>query len=157
MLLLLVACRRIRGSTFCSLKQAQSQSMNHVAPPHPSHTHNLCFLSNEGREDLMMPSKNLEIQTDKSLIWNWWSTPQTGVNDRSIEYKSGHVLGGGTSISTSSSSLALAHPDQRRLSILVDGMVYTRGADDDYDLWGKHAKDRSWSWRGLSPYIRKVR
>lgn len=89
---------------------------------------------NEGREDLMMPSKNLEIQTDKSLIWNWWSTPQTGVNDRSIEYKSGHVLGGGTSI---------------------NGMVYTRGADDDYDLWGKHAKDRSWSWRGLSPYIRK--
>ncbi|KAF6758022.1 pyranose dehydrogenase [Ephemerocybe angulata] len=90
---------------------------------------------NEGREDLMMPSKNLEVQADTSYIWNWWTVPLSGVNNRSIEYKSGHVLGGGTSI---------------------NGMVYTRGADNDYDLWGKVSKDsKTWSWKGLAPYIKK--
>ncbi|TEB32914.1 pyranose dehydrogenase [Coprinellus micaceus] len=89
---------------------------------------------NEGREDLAIPSQNLAVQAESEYIWNWWTVPQIGVNNRSIEYKSGHVLGGGTSI---------------------NGMVYTRGATDDYDLWGKFAKDKSWSWKGLAPYVKK--
>lgn len=40
---------------------------------------------------------------------------------------------------------------------LLDGMVYTRGSDNDYDLWGKVAKDKKWSWKALAPYIKKVR
>lgn len=35
-------------------------------------------------------------------------------------------------------------------------MVYTRGSTDDYDLWGKVAKDETWSWGSLSEYILKV-
>ncbi|KAJ2911908.1 hypothetical protein MD484_g8506, partial [Candolleomyces efflorescens] len=89
---------------------------------------------NDGREDLAMPSKNLEVQADETYHWGWYTTPQAGVNNRSIEYKSGHVLGGGTS---------------------MNGMVYTRGADNDYDLWGKVAKDKKWSWKALAPYIKK--
>ena len=60
--------------------------------------------SNDGREDLAMPSKNLEVQADETYHWGWYTTPQAGVNNRSIEYNSGHVLGGGTSMSKLSGS-----------------------------------------------------
>lgn len=97
---LLAACRRTQSSMCCSLKLALSECRGSSLPVYwVSHITTTC--SNEGREDLAIPSQNLAVQAKEEYIWNWWTVPQVGVNNRSIEYKSGHVLGGGTSISES--------------------------------------------------------
>ncbi|KAG2022259.1 aryl-alcohol oxidase [Coprinopsis cinerea AmutBmut pab1-1] len=67
-------------------------------------------------------------RTHATYNWNYTTVPQAGLNNRSIPYLRGHVLGGSSSI---------------------NAMVYTRGAKDDYDLWGRVANDQRWSWDGL--------
>jgi choline dehydrogenase-like flavoprotein len=45
----------------------------------------------------------------------------------------------------------------RRLTELhIDGMMYTRGSSDDYNLWGKVSGNSRWSWKNLFPYFLKV-
>ncbi|KAF7357745.1 Aryl-alcohol oxidase [Mycena venus] len=66
--------------------------------------------------------------------WNYTTTPQRGLNGRSIAYNRGFVLGGSSS---------------------VNYMVYTRGSKEDYDRWAKVTKDNTWSWDNLVPYMRK--
>jgi choline dehydrogenase len=37
-------------------------------------------------------------------------------------------------------------------------MLYSRGSQSDYDLWGRVSGDReTWSWNALKPWILKVR
>lgn len=37
-----------------------------------------------------------------------------------------------------------------------DGMVYTRGAADDYGAWARITGDPGWSWKRIFPYAKKV-
>ncbi|KAJ7743428.1 glucose-methanol-choline oxidoreductase, partial [Mycena olivaceomarginata] len=37
-----------------------------------------------------------------------------------------------------------------------DGMVYTRGAADDFDCYGILTEDEGWSWSRILPYLLKV-
>ncbi|KAF5386554.1 hypothetical protein D9615_001729 [Tricholomella constricta] len=66
--------------------------------------------------------------------WNYTTTPQVGLNGRSISYPRGHVLGGSTSI---------------------NGMFYTRGSAEDYDRYAEVTGDAGWSWKGIQKYIRR--
>ncbi|RXW22511.1 hypothetical protein EST38_g3338 [Candolleomyces aberdarensis] len=86
---------------------------------------------NTGVLELIMPGwpgqKNLS-----KYDWAYTSTPQPGLNGRTLDIPRGHVLGGSSSI---------------------NGMVYTRGSADDFDNWGRVTGDPGWSWKSLWPYI----
>ncbi|KAJ6467574.1 GMC oxidoreductase-domain-containing protein [Mycena vitilis] len=66
--------------------------------------------------------------------WNYTTSPQSGLNGRSIAYPRGFVLGGSSS---------------------VNYMAYTRGSKEDFDRWAKVTGDNGWSWDSLIPYMRK--
>ena len=61
--------------------------------------------------------------------WCYKTTPQQGLNGRSLAYPRGRVLGGCSSI---------------------NGMIYMRGQKDDYASWGE-----GWSWDDVLPYYKK--
>ena len=58
--------------------------------------------------------------------WCYKTTAQPGLNGRSLAYPRGRVLGGCSSI---------------------NGMIYMRGQEADYDAWGN-----GWSWADVLPY-----
>ncbi|KAJ6569103.1 aryl-alcohol oxidase-like protein [Mycena capillaripes] len=66
--------------------------------------------------------------------WNYTTTSQPGLNNRSIAYPRGFVLGGCSGINF---------------------MVYNRGAKEDFNRWASVTKDDGWSWNKLLPYIIK--
>ncbi|KAH6904261.1 pyranose dehydrogenase [Coprinopsis sp. MPI-PUGE-AT-0042] len=61
--------------------------------------------------------------------------PQTGLNQRTLPYARGHILGGSSSI---------------------NWMFWTRGTVDDYDRWARVTGDSGWSWKSLFPYMLKM-
>ncbi|KAF6745166.1 hypothetical protein DFP72DRAFT_1091743 [Ephemerocybe angulata] len=67
--------------------------------------------------------------------WNYVSTPQPGLNGRTIGVPGGLGLGG---------------------SSAINGMAYSRGAGDDYDNWARPLTgDTRWRWNALWPYIKR--
>ncbi|KAG2009554.1 aryl-alcohol oxidase [Coprinopsis cinerea AmutBmut pab1-1] len=86
--------------------------------------------NNEGVLPIQIPAYQGRINS--TYNWNYVSVPQTGLNNKRVMYSRGHVLGGTTSI---------------------NGMVYTRGAADDYNLWASVTGDPGWRWDNLTPYI----
>lgn len=85
---------------------------------------------NQGVTEIAVPAFFFNI--NGSYTWGHTTAPQAGLNGRTLPYTQGRVLGGGSS---------------------VNGMMYTRGSSDDYDLWGKVSGDRRWSWKHLFPYF----
>ncbi|PBK94035.1 alcohol oxidase [Armillaria gallica] len=69
-----------------------------------------------------------------SLDWNFTTTKQPGLNQRSIAYPRGFGLGG---------------------SSAINSMFYTRGSSQDYDRYARISGDPGWGWDALQPYIRK--
>ncbi len=61
--------------------------------------------------------------------WCYRTTPQPGLNGRSLAYPRGRVLGGSSSI---------------------NGMIYMRGQSADYNAWGP-----GWSWDEVLPYFKR--
>jgi choline dehydrogenase len=57
--------------------------------------------------------------------WRFRTTEEPGLNGRSLIYPRGKVLGGSSSI---------------------NGMIYMRGQDADYERWVAETGDSSWSW-----------
>ncbi|PPQ78312.1 hypothetical protein CVT25_011683 [Psilocybe cyanescens] len=66
--------------------------------------------------------------------WNYTTVPGIGINNRTLNYPRGHILGGSSSI---------------------NGMAYTRGSKDDYNRWAQVTGDSGWSWNNLLPYFFK--
>ncbi|KAF5311363.1 hypothetical protein D9611_012594 [Ephemerocybe angulata] len=66
--------------------------------------------------------------------WNYVTTPQLGLNGRTIGVPRGRGLGG---------------------SSCINGMAYSRGASDDYDNWARLTGDPRWRWNALWPYIKR--
>ncbi len=66
--------------------------------------------------------------------WCYKTTPDEGLNGRSIHYARGRVLGGCSSI---------------------NAMVYMRGQREDYDHWAALG-NKGWSWDEVLPYFTKV-
>lgn len=65
--------------------------------------------------------------------WCFTTSPEAGLNGRSLNYPRGKVLGGCSSI---------------------NGMIYMRGQARDYDLWGQLGC-AGWSWDDVLPYFVK--
>ena len=78
-----------------------------------------------------MPAGVMKLLPDPERNWMYKTEPDPSVNDRSIMWHSGRMLGGSSSI---------------------NGMVYIRGARDDYDDWAA-AGCSGWSWNDLLPYF----
>ncbi|KAF7346604.1 GMC oxidoreductase [Mycena sanguinolenta] len=92
-------------------------------------------VSNEGVIDSIVPFFWANLSAGPNIYqWNYTTTPQVGLNNRSIPYSRAHMLGGCTS---------------------HNGMVYARGSAEDYDRWAAVAEDPGWSWDRLLPYFFK--
>ncbi|KAF5355518.1 hypothetical protein D9758_006375 [Tetrapyrgos nigripes] len=90
--------------------------------------------SNEGVLNVEVPAFQ-PFLPGSAYDWNFTSTPQTALNNRTVPVARGLLLGGSTSI---------------------NNMAYTRGSSDDYDRWARITGDEGWSWNQLQPYIRKA-
>ncbi|KAK1229723.1 hypothetical protein PQX77_007187 [Marasmius sp. AFHP31] len=66
--------------------------------------------------------------------WNYTTIPQAGLNNRTVTFARGFVLGGSSS---------------------VNGLFYSRGTDDDFNRYAAVTGDDGWSWDRLQPYIAK--
>ncbi|KAK7005869.1 pyranose dehydrogenase [Favolaschia claudopus] len=91
--------------------------------------------SNEDVLDIIVPFYAPRATPNTPQDWNFTTAPQIGLNNRSIPYPRGHVLGGSSS---------------------VNQMAYTRGSKDDYDRFALVSGDEGWSWDRLVPYMRKT-
>ncbi|TBU24063.1 alcohol oxidase [Dichomitus squalens] len=67
--------------------------------------------------------------------WNFTTTPQVGLNNRSVQYPRGFVLGGSTAINL---------------------MIYSRGTIDDFNRVANVSGDEGWSWNEMLPFVFKV-
>ncbi|KAJ7879141.1 hypothetical protein B0H13DRAFT_2051662 [Mycena leptocephala] len=90
--------------------------------------------SNADVLDIIVPFYCSRATPNTPQDWNFTTTPQAGLNGRSIAYNRGFVLGGSSS---------------------VNYMVYTRGSKEDFDRWAKVTGDDGWSWDNLVPYMKK--
>jgi choline dehydrogenase len=70
----------------------------------------------------------------KNLAWNFWTEPEQGVSGRRVFMRQGRLLGGGSSI---------------------NGMVYIRGQDRDYDDWAAEGCT-GWGWDEVLPAFKRV-
>ncbi|KAJ8514729.1 hypothetical protein ONZ45_g7753 [Pleurotus djamor] len=89
--------------------------------------------SNEGVLDLEVPWFQGNLAGTR-YDWNFTTTPQVNLGNRSYSLSSGHVLGGSSSIGE---------------------MVYTRGSAEDYDRIANITGDIGWSWARMQPYFKK--
>ncbi|KAJ7753944.1 aryl-alcohol oxidase [Mycena maculata] len=92
-------------------------------------------VSNEGVIDSIVPFFVNNLLSGPNIYeWNYTTTLQVGLNNRSIPYPRGKRL---------------------CLYTTLDGMVYTRGSAEDYDRWAAVTGDPGWSWDNLLPYFFK--
>ncbi|KAF9445818.1 GMC oxidoreductase [Macrolepiota fuliginosa MF-IS2] len=89
--------------------------------------------TNEGVEESIIPGLGPRIALTR-YDWNFTTVPQQGLNNRSIPFQRGHLLGGSSS---------------------VNGMAYTRGPASDYDRLASVSGDAGWSWDNIQSYLRK--
>ncbi|KAJ7215763.1 hypothetical protein B0H12DRAFT_1224587 [Mycena haematopus] len=90
--------------------------------------------SNADVEDIIVPFLAPTATPNTPQDWNYTTTPQVGLNGRSVTYNRGFVLGGSSS---------------------VNYMVYTRGSKDDFNRWATVTGDQGWSWNNIYPYFLK--
>lgn len=57
--------------------------------------------------------------------WLYETEKDEGLNNRSLIYPRGKIIGGCSSI---------------------NGMIYQRGQKEDYDKWAKETEDNDWKW-----------
>ncbi|KAJ7715728.1 pyranose dehydrogenase [Mycena maculata] len=93
-------------------------------------------VSNEGVIDSIVPFLVEGLLSGPNIYeWNYTTTPQIGLNNRTIPYPRAHILGG-----------CSAH----------NGMVYTRGSADDFNRYAALTGDPGWSWDRIFPYFLKT-
>ena len=66
--------------------------------------------------------------------WCYQTEPDAGLNGRTLRYPRGKVLGGCSSI---------------------NGMIYMRGQQRDYQRWAELSGDATWGWDGVLPYFKR--
>ncbi|KAJ6465403.1 hypothetical protein C8R45DRAFT_839805, partial [Mycena sanguinolenta] len=96
-------------------------------------------VSNEGVIDSTIPFLVNELLR-VSFHTDYTTTPQSGLNERSLSYLRAHMLGG------CSSHNGLTY---------LDLMFYTRGSKDDFDRYAQLTGDPGWSWDRIFPFFLK--
>lgn len=100
--------------------------------------YNVLLIDAGGKDDYLwihIPVGYLYCINNPKTDWMFKTKPQPGLNDRSLIYPRGKVLGGSSSI---------------------NGMIYMRGQAEDYDQWARETGDSSWSWGNVLPYFKKM-
>lgn len=80
-----------------------------------------------------MPATVVQVFQQKS--WPYMTVPQKHCNNREMIIAQGKVLGGGSS---------------------VNGMIYIRGQQQDYDDWVSEWNCPGWGYRDVLPYFKKA-
>jgi choline dehydrogenase-like flavoprotein len=80
-----------------------------------------------------IPVGYLYLMGNPRADWCYKTAAEPGLNGRSLAYPRGKVLGGCSSI---------------------NGMIYMRGQQRDYDRW-RQMGNQGWSWEEVLPYFRK--
>ncbi|OCH93208.1 alcohol oxidase [Obba rivulosa] len=91
-------------------------------------------ISNEGIIATEVPFLGATLSPNTSVTWNYTSTPQAGLNGRTIPYPRGRVLGGSSTINFE---------------------IWTRSSRDDWDRFADFTGDEGWSWASILPYMKK--
>ncbi|KAA1471967.1 aryl-alcohol-oxidase from pleurotus Eryingii [Dentipellis sp. KUC8613] len=91
--------------------------------------------SDEGNMGIAIPFMDVNLAPNTPLDWNYTTAQQPGLNNRTIAYSRGKVLGGSTSINF---------------------MCYNRGPKDDWNRYAKVTGDQGWSWDNMQGYMKKV-
>ncbi len=81
-----------------------------------------------------IPAGYIKLLDHKKWTWMYYAEADEGVNNRSILYPRGKVLGGSSSI---------------------NGMIYVRGQPEDFDHWSQLG-NRGWDWEGVLPYFKRA-
>lgn len=81
-----------------------------------------------------VPAGIRNLLRSKAYNWFYMTEPQDTMNGRSIYWPRGRVLGGSSSI---------------------NGMVYIRGQQEDFDRW-QECGATGWGWDSLFPYFLKI-
>ncbi|KAF8201278.1 aryl-alcohol oxidase-like protein [Mycena galopus ATCC 62051] len=89
--------------------------------------------SPEGRINYTVPFFSIFLRQPGPLDWNYTVT-SAGLNNRTITYPRGRLLGGCT---------------------CINGLGYVRGSEDDYNRYATVTGDPGWGWDELQFYMRK--
>ncbi|KAG1842904.1 aryl-alcohol oxidase-like protein [Suillus tomentosus] len=81
-----------------------------------------------------VPFLGSSLSPNTAVTWNYTTTPQIGLNNRSIPYPRGYVLGGSSTINFE---------------------IWTRGSIDDYNRFADVTCDPGWSWDEMFHYMKK--
>ena len=90
-----------------------------------------------GRDDyhwIHIPVGYLYCIGNPRTDWLYQTEADAGLNGRRLRYPRGKVLGGCSSI---------------------NGMIYMRGQERDYDGWAERCGDVSWAWEHCLPYFKR--
>ncbi|GAB5365362.1 hypothetical protein AAMO2058_001051500 [Amorphochlora amoebiformis] len=82
-----------------------------------------------------VPVGYLYTMGDQQTSWGYHTEPQPGMSGRSIAYPRGRLLGGCSSI---------------------NGMIYQRGQERDYNRWELEHKNPGWNWSAVSKYFNNM-
>ncbi|GJE97014.1 aryl-alcohol oxidase-like protein [Phanerochaete sordida] len=91
-------------------------------------------VSNKDVLDVEVPFLAPNTLGNSSILWNYITEPQPGLDNRTLFYPRGRLLGGSSSINF---------------------LAYTRGADEEYDQWANMTGDPGWTWENLAQYYYK--
>lgn len=80
-----------------------------------------------------IPGGFMWMMKNPSLNWCYQTETEAELHERKIDWPRGKVLGG---------------------SSAINGMVYTRGHQLDYDAWSARPGCKGWSWREVLPWFR---
>ncbi|WP_432696396.1 GMC family oxidoreductase [Marinobacterium sp. YM272] len=79
------------------------------------------------------PAGTITLYKSPRFSWNYFSTPQKALNNRSLHCPRGKALGGSAS---------------------MNSMIYIRGHASDYDRWAESGCS-GWGWKDVLPYFKK--
>ncbi|KAJ6617535.1 aryl-alcohol-oxidase from pleurotus Eryingii [Mycena sp. CBHHK59/15] len=99
----------------------------------------ICVIEAGGNDagimELMIPFTASEALSSASLVWDYATIPQDGLDGRTVGIQRGRVLGGSSSINL---------------------LAWTRGARDDFDRIARITEEPAWSWDAMFPYMLKT-
>jgi choline dehydrogenase len=81
-----------------------------------------------------LPAAGYRMMGKPETDWMYMTEPDASLNGRRTMWTAGKMLGGGSAI---------------------NGMVYIRGSQADYDEWDKEFGCSGWGWNDVDPYFKK--